>query len=401
MSEENIEVDFEMWIKEKEKHPHFLYWSTVLELELLVLDLVRSIREGKFLLYVQLLSKLVPWMFALDLTNYSRWLPVHIKDLVQIQEMHPSVYSKFEEGFFVVQKTQHHFSKIALDQNHEQMNEVIKGDGGAVGLTENEAALKRWMVSGPEIARIVNEFEDCCSRDTTTSHVHHDQKPSVQKLFVQDVKSLISVIDDLGNPFCEKSSDLLVLDTKEMMSEVVIKSVTRAKEIGQSKYETYVKERLENRTIPISDTIERTNLSLFGSQEKRSSKGKSQIIADLKSDNKLFAGLYIACQSRQGNLQDFFKHENSSSPPSLAVHGKLRHGQKADLLDCIEAESQELQRPSVVDAKVLDAAAVVNMLNAGRCKTFHEYKTNVFLPYVATQAHNGLGPLLGQQSKKR
>ena len=114
-------------------------------------------------------------MFALDLTNYLRWLPLHIKDLVQIQEMHPSVYSKFEEGFFVVQKTQHHFSKIALDQNHEQMNEVIKG----VGLTENETALKRWMVSGPEIACIVNEFEDCCSRDTTTSHLHHNQKPSV------------------------------------------------------------------------------------------------------------------------------------------------------------------------------------------------------------------------------
>ena len=88
----------------------------------------------------------------------------------------------------------------------------------------------------------------------------------------------------------------MVLDTKEMMSEVVIKSVTQAKEIGQSKYETYVKERLENRTIPISDTIERTNLRLFGSQEKHSSKGKSQIIADLKSDNKLLAGLYIACQ---------------------------------------------------------------------------------------------------------
>ena len=213
------------------------------------------------------------------------------------------------------------------------------------------------------------------------------------------------MIDDLGNPFCEKSSDLLVLDTKEMMSEVVIKSVTQAKEIGQSKYATYVKERLENRTTPISDTIKRTNLSLFESQEKHSSEGKSQIIADLKSDNKLFAGLYIACQSQQGNLEDFFKHENSSSPPSLAGHGKLRHGQKADLLDCIEAESQELQHPSVVDAKVLDAAAVVNMLNPGRCKTFHEYKTNVFLPYVATQAHNvqsglGLGPLLGQQSKK-
>ena len=100
---------------------------------------------------------------------------IHIKDVVQVQEMHPFVYSKFEEGFFVVQNTQHHFSKIAPDQYHEQMNEIIKKDGREVGLTENEAALKRWMVLGPEIARIVNEFEDCCARDTTTSHLHHDQ----------------------------------------------------------------------------------------------------------------------------------------------------------------------------------------------------------------------------------
>ena len=32
---------------------------------------------------------------------------------------------------------------------------VWKGDGGAVGLTENPAALRRWMVSGPEMARLI------------------------------------------------------------------------------------------------------------------------------------------------------------------------------------------------------------------------------------------------------
>ena len=37
----------------------------------------------------------------------------------------------------MVQKTGHTFSSMALDQTHEQLNEVIKGDGGAVGLTEN------------------------------------------------------------------------------------------------------------------------------------------------------------------------------------------------------------------------------------------------------------------------
>ena len=69
---------------------------------------------------------------------------------------------------------------MAIDQAHEQNNAMVKGDGGAVGLTENPSALRRWMISGPEIARIVNEFEVCVqmgkgttrnlARNTTKRH---------------------------------------------------------------------------------------------------------------------------------------------------------------------------------------------------------------------------------------
>ena len=46
-------------------------------------------------------------------------------------------------------------SSIALDHAHEQLNSEVKGEGGAAGLTE-----KRWMKSGPEVARMTKEFED-------------------------------------------------------------------------------------------------------------------------------------------------------------------------------------------------------------------------------------------------
>ena len=59
----------------------------------------------------------------------------------------------------MVKKTAHRFSAIAIDQGHEQNNAAVKDDGGAVGLTENPAALRRWMVSGPEMARVIGEFE--------------------------------------------------------------------------------------------------------------------------------------------------------------------------------------------------------------------------------------------------
>ena len=51
------------------------------------------------------------------------------------------------------------FSSIPLDQAHEQNNETVKGAGVVVGLTENPAAFKRYMVAGPEQDRIVSECD--------------------------------------------------------------------------------------------------------------------------------------------------------------------------------------------------------------------------------------------------
>ena len=42
--------------------------------------------------------------------------------------------------------------------------------------------------------------------------------------------------------------------------------------------------------------------------------------------------LYIACQTRVGDLDRFFSHENHAAPPLLSVGGQLRIGTKADLL---------------------------------------------------------------------
>ena len=63
-------------------------------------------------------------------------------------------------GSFVVHNTQKPFSSIALDHAHEQVNAVVNGEGGAVGLTDSPDVLLRWMVSGPEESRMVEELEE-------------------------------------------------------------------------------------------------------------------------------------------------------------------------------------------------------------------------------------------------
>ena len=46
-----------------------------------------------------------------------------------------------------------------MDHNHEQQNATIKGVGGVIGISENENALQRWLLFGPEVARLLEEFE--------------------------------------------------------------------------------------------------------------------------------------------------------------------------------------------------------------------------------------------------
>jgi len=169
----NDVLDIHVWCdKMSNEQPQFKYWTTVLELELTVLKLVGAMRAGDFSEYVQSLRQLVPWCFALDHINYARSLSLHLRDMNSLVQQHPTVYQHFCAGRFVAHKTNRPFSGMALDQAHEQLNALVKGDGRAVGLTEDPSALRRWMVAGPEISRIIQEFE-CNNVQPMTVHHEH------------------------------------------------------------------------------------------------------------------------------------------------------------------------------------------------------------------------------------
>eukprot|EP00112_Aurelia_sp_Birch-Aquarium-sp1_P004719 Seg1536.1 transcript_id=Seg1536.1/GoldUCD/mRNA.D3Y31 product="hypothetical protein" protein_id=Seg1536.1/GoldUCD/D3Y31 len=69
-------------------------------------------------------------------------MPVHVRDMSALKMTHPQVAAAFEDGQFTVHKVDHAFSAVAIDQAHEKDNAIVKGDGGAVGLFQNEDALK-------------------------------------------------------------------------------------------------------------------------------------------------------------------------------------------------------------------------------------------------------------------
>jgi len=319
--------------------PMFKFWYTALQLELTILVFVRSIHLGDFQLYVQSLTKLIPCFFSLDHFNYSRWISVHLCDMVALSHLHPEMYQEFMKGHFTVQKTKHAFSKIAIDQAHEQNNVVVKNDGGVIGLSEFPCALQRWMVSGPEMARLVNEFEASIDRSQAPVDIrHHEERPGVQRAFLRDVSALKATFDEFGNPFSESSSDLLVLDTKDVVDKEVIDTLYKIKQLGFQQHNTFVKERLVERVKPLDDATSKNMFCLFSTPKKCQKTKAQELMAEMKSNRNLFSRLYVACQVRDGNLEEFFCHENQSCPPSLSDRGILRLGKKSDIVTCLEDE---------------------------------------------------------------
>ena len=99
----------------------------------MALTLIRAFREGNFDLYSQAMSELIPYFFANNNVNYARWLPIHLRDIVSLEQKHPRLAEEFKQGKFVVHKTTREFSGLALDQAHEQANAIIKGAECVVG----------------------------------------------------------------------------------------------------------------------------------------------------------------------------------------------------------------------------------------------------------------------------
>uniref|UniRef100_H3ADC0 Uncharacterized protein n=1 Tax=Latimeria chalumnae TaxID=7897 RepID=H3ADC0_LATCH len=124
------------------------------------------------------------------------WLPVHFCNMISLASKHPGLAREFRKENFVVHKTPT-FSSIPIDQACKQNNKCVKGNGGAVGLTENTSQL-RWMVSGQEMARVIGKFRaDQKIARQGSRHRHHKQKKGIQTTFSKQVTSPCGVIKKL------------------------------------------------------------------------------------------------------------------------------------------------------------------------------------------------------------
>jgi len=263
-----------------------------------------------------------------------------------------------------------------------------------IGLTENPVAMRKFVLSGPEMANMISKFEDASfntEKKGDPNNNHHNANPAAQKSFSTHKKALQRVMTDWGNPVLEESEDLYNSESKKICPSTCNETVFTIEELGATLYQNFVAERLESNKVSLMDPIKLNKLPLFKAVVKntRNLNFKSQL-AGLKNDCSLFSRLYIATSANRPNdLGEFFSHENQEYPPSISVMGQLRSGDsKSDLTKYLSNLSAECTADIVpnVQAKLLDGAVIAHMLKPGTSVTFGDYINNVFLNYIRKES---------------
>ena len=240
----------------------------------------------------------------------------------------------------------------------------------------------RWMVCGPEVARSVRDFEASLRYNLETSlseqTKRHEQTQAHKSIFSKNVNDLVSAFQQVGNPFLEESKDLIALGSKNIANQNAVDNMREFAESGAKQFNEFFNDCLKEKKTSIYEIIKKNKFAIF-TQPSKPNNASNMEITILKKTCQLFSRLYIACQNRDGNLDELFSHDNDSYPPSISKNGDLIPGSKSDLLHCLEKFNKEAATDNMtMDCIILDAAAIVNMIKPTGVTTFQEYATQNF-----------------------
>eukprot|EP00794_Sanderia_malayensis_P002124 gene2124-2410_t len=165
------------------------------------------------------------------------------------------------------------------------------------------------------------------------------------------------------------------------MEKSVVDTIYSIEDKENLLYKEYGEKRLTSCAEPVSATIKKNKLPLFGNLKQSQKSKLHEHVTSLKENCGLFSRLFIASQIRKVDLDDFFKHENQAGPPSISQGRMLRIGKKSDILQCFPGGS--ITELPIVEVSILDGAVVTNLLGKSNCKIFQDYSEDQFKTYIS------------------
>ena len=139
------------------------------------------------------------------------------------------------------------------------------------------------------------------------SRHHHENEKGFQKNFHKDIRALVDVIEEFGNPFEEEGKELSVLDTKVVADEGVSR-MQNIEELGRKQCDAFIPERKK----PLDDPITRNTLSFFETPIKKKTSKAHQQLLSMKND--CFPDCSSPARQEMETLMNFFNIKTKRAP---------------------------------------------------------------------------------------
>ena len=181
----------------------------------ILIHLIRSSREGNWLLHLYAIRAVLPWCFAYDRINYTRYLSVYYAEMSRLSIDHPDVHVQLENGGCSVQLgRQNPFGRIPVDQTIEEtVNKDTQTPGGTKGFSLKPAALSRYYLTAEYRSTCLKQLRELT--DIKPPGVsHHDLESSRIRKDELAVQSLVDLMEtEWINPFSGDPTELISLSS--------------------------------------------------------------------------------------------------------------------------------------------------------------------------------------------
>ena len=309
--------EFEEEIHNNTFVPTARFWQSYIDIVQALLDYVKSFRLGDWDLQLSSMERLLIWFHAYDRINYARHFTYCWASLTNLHESHPTIYEEFKCGNFTVKRSPGNFNMIPPDQVIEQtVNREQKGAGGIIGSTTSTGCVQRWILSSHVAAAWCADFKESIGFKRVESG-SKDLRCARKKFDEKSVQACYQTIEQWNNPF-QPQENLIVLSSGVVASEEVQKDLLQAKEVGQTRLNQFLNERIIEGNVEFNATITKNALRTFDSStQKKRCKVKDTTVA-IKSDRETFGRLLIIQQVRGIDLEEVLQYELSPLPLSIS-----------------------------------------------------------------------------------
>ena len=351
----------------------------------LLLHYIRAEREGLWPLHLSATAQMAPYFYAMDTTNYARWLPEYLGDMSQLPVKAAEIHEEFVNGNHSISRSTQPFSQVWTDMALEQsVNLDSKSKGGIIGISLKLRALERWFLTVHERAAITTCIKEMCSLGESDKVSHKETGSRRHAKDEEDVRKMVTTLSTvMTDPFnIEDVNDddvipLVNLATGVVMPDADASRLVSSLKEGEEHMNKFVHDRLDTNEVRTWDPLPRLKVKTFKSlSKKKNFKAADEKIQTVIADRDLFGRLLIAANSRDVNLREVLSYELSTVPYSLAhADGTLRKSTKSILLT--ELEKMVNVKPTlpatgstIATAQVMDGMAIVQILKVWWCFYF-------------------------------